>query len=150
MHTPLDTTSSPSPRQTRHRPFTRRNAVAASVVLAAMIVAAAALTLGRSSPRHAAATVETPAADVRSGNVAVSITNFAFDPPNLTVKAGTTVTWTNLDTEEHTVRTTKSPVVRSEVLATNAAFSFTFTDAGEYAYHCSIHPEMHGTVVVVN
>lgn len=76
----------------------------------------------------------------------VSITNFAFDPAALTVKSGSTVTWTNNDVVAHTV--TFTDVANSPILNRGNKFSRTFSQAGTYPYICSIHPFMHGTVVV--
>jgi amicyanin len=76
----------------------------------------------------------------------VSISNFAFDPVALTVKVGTTVTWTNNDIVAHTV--TFTDVADSPVLNRGDHFSRTFTEAGTYSYICSIHPFMQGMVVV--
>jgi plastocyanin len=82
-----------------------------------------------------------------AGPNAVSITNFAFAPATLTVPVGTSVTWTNLDGEPHTVAANDGSF-HSPGLDTNATFSFTFTTAGTFDYICSVHPFMHGTVVV--
>ncbi|MET8956757.1 cupredoxin family copper-binding protein [Streptomyces sp. NPDC004533] len=88
-----------------------------------------------------------PAAPV-NGN-AVAIKNFAFSPTTLKVKAGTTVTWTNQDTDPHTVTSTGSGgPLHSAALATHATYSYTFTKPGTYAYLCTIHPFMTGTVEV--
>ncbi|MEZ0358819.1 cupredoxin family copper-binding protein [Mycobacterium sp. SA01] len=78
---------------------------------------------------------------------AVNITNFAFTPATLTVKVGDTVTWTNKDEEPHTV-VANDGSFHSPGLDANATYSFTFTKAGSVDYICSIHPFMHGTVVV--
>ena len=78
---------------------------------------------------------------------AVTLANFAFSPATLTVKAGTTVTWTNNDSTTHTV-TSDTGVFNSGNLAPNATFSYTFSTAGTYAYHCSIHSTMKGTIIV--
>jgi plastocyanin len=82
-----------------------------------------------------------------AGPNAVSISNFAFAPATLTVPVGTTVTWTNHDEEPHTVVASDGSF-HSPGLGTNAAFSNTFATAGTFDYICSIHPFMHGTVVV--
>jgi plastocyanin len=85
-----------------------------------------------------------------SGN-AVSIKNFAFSPATLKVKAGTTVTWTNTDTDAHTVTSAGSGgPLHSSALATHAAYSYTFARPGRYAYLCTIHPFMTGTVEVTS
>ena len=77
----------------------------------------------------------------------VSIDNFAFAPATLTVKAGSTVTWTNRDEEPHTVAATDGSF-HSPGMGTGATYSHTFPAAGTFDYVCSIHPSMHGTVVV--
>ncbi|WP_052287615.1 cupredoxin family copper-binding protein [Streptomyces sp. 769] len=83
-----------------------------------------------------------------TGNV-VAIKNFAFSPATLKVKAGTTVTWTNQDTDAHTVTSAGSGgPLHSAALATHATYSYTFTKPGTYAYLCTIHPFMTGTVEV--
>lgn len=88
-----------------------------------------------------------PAAPV-AGN-AVSIMNFAFSPAALTVKAGTTVTWTNKDSDAHTVTSQGSGgPLRSAALATGQSYSYTFTKPGTYSYLCTIHPFMTATVTV--
>ena len=79
----------------------------------------------------------------------VKVDNFSFSPATLTVAVGTTVTWTNQDDIPHTVVSTDDPrVFRSKVLDTDEKFTYTFTKAGSFAYFCSIHPKMTGTVVV--
>jgi plastocyanin len=78
---------------------------------------------------------------------AVKIDNFTFSPQRVTVKAGTTVTWTNQDDIPHTV-TSSTKAFRSKALDTDDKFSFTFTTAGVYEYFCSLHPHMTGTIVV--
>jgi plastocyanin len=77
----------------------------------------------------------------------VSIDNFAFAPATMTVKAGSTVVWTNHDEEPHTVAASDGSF-HSPGMGTGATFSHTFPTAGTFDYVCSIHPMMHGTVVV--
>lgn len=87
----------------------------------------------------------TPSAPI--SGTAVSIGNFAFAPATLTVHRGDTVTWTNHDEEPHTVAAGDGSF-HSPGMDANATYSFTFTNPGSYDYICSIHPVMHGTVVV--
>jgi plastocyanin len=68
-------------------------------------------------------------------------------PSASTVKAGTTVTWINEDDAPHTVASSNK-LFKSKALDTGDKFSFTFTTPGTYAYFCSVHPHMTGTVVV--
>ena len=77
----------------------------------------------------------------------VSIANFAFSPASLTVHVGDTVTWSNNDSVSHTT-TSDTGIWDSGPLRPGASFSFTFTSAGTFGYHCMIHPFMVGAVVV--
>ena len=77
----------------------------------------------------------------------VAITNFKFSPATVTVTAGSTVVWTNNDSIQHDI-TFDGGGIASNVLNHNDTFSHTFPTAGTYHYICSIHPFMHGTVIV--
>ena len=78
----------------------------------------------------------------------VGIDNFTFNPATVTVKAGTTVTWTNKDDIPHGIAATNNTFKRSQALDTDDSFSFTFTTPSTYQYFCYIHPHMTGTIVV--
>jgi plastocyanin len=78
---------------------------------------------------------------------AVTIKNFDFSPMSLTVKAGTTVTWKNLDGEPHTI-TSVDGLFRSGALDSDETYSFRFDKPGTYKYVCSIHPRMTASIVV--
>jgi amicyanin len=77
----------------------------------------------------------------------VKIDNFSFAPKSITVKVGTTVTWTNRDDIPHNVVSTEKKF-SSPVLDTDQTFSFKFQEPGSYPYFCKIHPMMIGTVIV--
>ena len=77
----------------------------------------------------------------------VVVDNFAFVPPLLRVKAGTTVTWTNHDDIPHSI-VCIALNVHSHPMDTDESFSYTFATAGTYSYLCGLHPFMHGQVVV--
>jgi plastocyanin len=87
------------------------------------------------------------AAPAGAEDTAVKIENFTFAPQRVTVKAGTTITWTNDDDIPHTVASS-TKAFKSKVLDSDDKFSFTFTTAGVYEYFCSLHPHMTGTIVV--
>ena len=121
----------------------------ACLVAGIILMIAAGFVAGCSSGTTPAASASAqPAA---GSGTAITIKNFAFDPPALTVKAGTVVTWTNQDGAAHTiVSDTGSPEpFTSSPFSTGQSYSFTFTRPGTYPYHCSIHPSMTGTVTVV-
>ena len=103
--------------------------------------------LGTATAMMLAAVVLPSWADNAAQGDAVSIDNFTFGPQTLTVKAGTTVTWTNMDDIPHAIAAV-SKQFKSKTLDTDDAYSFTFTTPGSYEYFCSLHPHMTGTVVV--
>ena len=77
----------------------------------------------------------------------VTIDNFTFTPPELTVAVGTTVKWVNHDDIPHLVVNTDK-AFRSKVLDTDDSFSYTFASAGTFDYFCGLHPHMVGKVIV--
>jgi plastocyanin len=77
----------------------------------------------------------------------ITVDNFAFVPPVLRVKAGTTVTWTNHDDIPHSI-VCPALKVHSHPMDSDESFSFTFTQAGTFTYVCGLHPFMHGQVEV--
>lgn len=78
----------------------------------------------------------------------VGIRNFHFRPMQRVVPAGATVTWTNHDEEPHVVTSAGGQFKSSPALDTDDHYSAVFTKPGTYAYYCSIHPQMTGTIVV--
>jgi plastocyanin len=81
-----------------------------------------------------------------AADTTVTIKNFMF-AMDVTVTPGSTVTWTNLDGEPHTVASADG-LFRSPALDQNDSFSFKFEKPGVYKYICSIHPKMRATVTV--
>lgn len=79
-----------------------------------------------------------PASTMTAGPT-VSIHDFAYTPSTITVKAGTTVTWTNNGPSAHTT-TSDGGVWDSGTLGAGGTFQFTFTQPGTFSYHCTIHP----------
>jgi plastocyanin len=78
---------------------------------------------------------------------AVTIAEYAFAPPTITIAVGQSVTWVNRDETPHQV-VSATKRFRSPGLDTGDAFTFAFTEAGTYPYYCGLHPRMTGTVVV--
>jgi Plastocyanin len=110
----------------------------------AAALAASALLMGTVASMTKAASTATAAASTMA---TVRIDNFTFKDPIVTVKPGTTVTWTNGDDIPHTV-VAKDGSFKSRVLDSGDRFSFTFAKPGQFGYYCSIHPHMTGMVVV--
>ncbi len=88
------------------------------------------------------------------GTAAVSMTeptaeHYAFTANTITVPAGTTVNWTNATDAPHTV-TSDAGAFGSGLLNQNQTFRFSFASPGTYNYHCTVHPYMHGSIVVTS
>ena len=89
----------------------------------------------------------TAAATAAAAPNAIVIKNFMFSPMELTVKAGSTVTWKNLDGEPHTV-VNDAGMFRSAALDQNDTYQFKFDKPGVYKIFCGIHPNMKATITV--
>jgi plastocyanin len=87
------------------------------------------------------------AGSVLAADSAVTIAGFAFDPATVTIQVGDSVTWTNEDSVGHTA-TAGDGSFDTGPIANGASETVTFDSAGTFAYVCSIHPQMAGSVVV--
>jgi plastocyanin len=114
------------------------------LLLTVAFVALAGCSSGQPATPAATPSGSTPAAGAAKA-VAVSMASFAFDPANVDVAVGGTVTWTNNDTVGHTV---KIDGKTSDTIAPGGTFSKTFAAAGTFPYSCTIHPSMTGQVTV--
>lgn len=92
---------------------------------------------------------EDVAPSIASGPGQVTIADFAFAPTAVEVRPGTTVTWTNTDDAAHTVDTEEGDLLASGDIDRGGSYRQRFDAPGTYAYLCSIHPSMRGTVEVV-
>jgi plastocyanin len=109
-----------------------------SLLLLAFIALASVLLSG-------CAVSQAPPGVPQAGGNKVTIQNFAFSPPELVIKTGTTVTWTNEDSAAHTIA---SASFNSPILNTGETFSFRFDSPGTFDYSCGIHPSMKGKIIV--
>jgi plastocyanin len=107
--------------------------------LTAAVVGAAAL-----------AWVGTDAGPARAANTAVAVAHYQYAPDPVTVDVGDTITWVNHDAVHHDVTSVAGGPLASPELAAGDAWSVTFARPGTYAYTCSLHLDMTGTVVVVS
>lgn len=88
-------------------------------------------------------------APLRAEDNVIVIKHFMFTPMDMTVPAGTVVTWDNEDGEPHTV-VSLSGDFRSQALDEKDKFTHQFSQPGTYKYVCSIHPKMTGTITVTS
>jgi plastocyanin len=77
----------------------------------------------------------------------VVVQDFSFKPVHITINRGTRVTWINKDSTTHTA-TANNGAFDSGRLRPGQSYSHTFKSAGKKSYHCKIHPDMRGSVVV--
>lgn len=84
--------------------------------------------------------------------VHVAVGDYSFSPNRVTIKAGTTVQWMNMDTVAHTVtfgsHDDMGGSMGSGMLGHMGMYQYRFMEPGTYEYHCEPHPYMTGTVVV--
>ncbi len=132
-----------------------------AIVLAVVVVAGGGLAyfMYSQAPKSAypapqtggSAQTNTPVANapvvVPQPTYTVSIKNFAFSPASLSVKKGSMVIWQNYDSMAHTVIGDKGGPV-SSLLNMGNTYGYTFNTVGSFPYHCSVHPNMKGTITV--
>jgi len=82
-----------------------------------------------------------------SANV-VDVSNFQFSPATLAVPVGATVTWKGVSGSHTVTSDPGAPMAFDQPISQGGTVMVTFTKVGTYRYHCSIHPSMHGTIVV--
>jgi plastocyanin len=112
--------------------------------LAALLLAILCTTALVSNSRSASAAT---AASAKQS--AVTIDNYRFQPATLTVAKDTTVVWVNKDDDVHTIKAKDGPeMFQSPGLQTGSRYGFTFNRPGTYHYICTVHPYMHGVIVV--
>ena len=78
----------------------------------------------------------------------VVIKNFQFKPAKITIKRGTRVRWINRDSTAHTATANNGRSFDSGRLRPGERYKHTFKSAGKKRYHCEIHPDMRGRVLV--
>ncbi len=151
-------------RQSTRRPLRASRSALYVSLFALVVLAGCATTTGTptsgtsgtapTATTAATAPAATATATTPTNATTVTITgangNYAFQPASVTVKAGATVMWVNNSNVAHTSTSDSGSAVTwdSSAISTGGNFSFVFSTPGTYTYHCSIHPFMHGTIVV--
>lgn len=136
-----------------HRSLTAL-AVSAIIVLAGCSSSggSTAPSSGAAAPSSGAAAPSTAAGacseTTTAGTVQVSVVDFAFNPASITAKVGDVITFTNTGAVPHTA-TLDDGTCKTPTIAPTKSDGLTFTAAGTYSFHCSIHPtQMKGTITV--
>lgn len=116
-------------------------------IVAALVLGILSFTMhscSKSDGYNSAVTIDT------TSDYKVIIQASQFSPASLTMLIGTKVTWTNMDTDTHSVVSDDATSFSSGNISTGASFSFIPAVPGTYAYHCGIHPTVKGIIYVVN
>lgn len=126
--------------------------IIAAVVVVIALVAVVAASSGKKSTTESMNT-STSAKSSSAASTAVAadkvvISNYMFGPADIKVKVGTTVTWTNSDSVKHNVVSDDNMMPDGKLIGKDETYTYAFTKAGTYKYHCSPHPYMHGSVIV--
>ncbi len=111
-----------------------------------LLAIATLVCVGLAACSSGSAKFDVPGTPVRTDNVDMP-KSLKYAPAVIEVSAGTTVTWTNHDTFPHTVKLLDGSGTNKQV-AIGASTSITFAHPGTVLYLCSIHPQMHGKVIV--
>lgn len=111
------------------------------------LIAAAALSVSACGEETSTSTTTSPSSTAVEKSSVVNMSGSKFDPAEVTVDVGTTVTWSNNDSVTHTV-TASGGAFSSGDLKPGQNFGYTFNEPGTFDYACTIHPTMTGTIVV--
>lgn len=131
---------------------TSRRTRALSLAVVACLLLAACGSDSTATDQAATDATTAPADDAASADppqdASVRMADMAFSPASISVPAGSTVTWTNDDSVPHTVTFGDEGPASSDTIDPGGTFAATFEEAGSYAYVCTLHPGMEGTVEV--
>lgn len=127
-------------------------------ILLALSLVLAGCAPAASPTQPAGGATQAPGSTSQPGNtpagetVTIEMKNIQYVPAEVTIKAGTTVTWVNKDNLAHTVdsgtRDNPTTLFKSGNLGPGQTFSYTFTTPGTYPYFCEPHQAMNGTITV--
>lgn len=132
----------------------KKNILIISLIVILIAVATLAYILSQNysstgSPTPSTTTSTTPSPTtsqpIEKSSQTISIKNSSFNPATLTIKKGSTVSWINEDSIQHSI---KFSTIQSPILNQNQTYSTNFTETGTFDYTCGIHPNMTGKIIV--
>ena len=101
-----------------------------------------------STPTSSASAAGSRVTGVTAGKTVQETDALKFDPASVSVSVGGVVLWTNTGAAPHNVTFDANPELTSQTMGKGDKYELKFTRAGQYAYHCTFHPGMDGTVTV--
>lgn len=113
-------------------------------VLVAVLMVALLVTAGCS---ESGAATQDPIPGSGGGDVMVEMVGSKFEPETVTVEAGGSITWVNLDSVSHNA-VADDGSWKTEIFSEGGSVTLTFDTPGTYSYVCTLHPRMVGTVIV--
>ena len=132
--------------------------IIAALVVVVALVSVVAASSGKKNPSTGSANNDNssktstmnnaPTASTAVAADKVDINNYMFGPGDIKIKVGTIVTWTNHDSVRHNIVSDDNMMPDGKLIAKDETYTYTFTKAGTYKYHCAPHQYMHGSVVV--
>ena len=101
-----------------------------------------------SSSDKGALSTPSPTGPPPAATVDMTRATLAYKPDVVTIKVGETVLWRNVESAPHTITSVNDAWKDSGLIKKDDTFSHTFVAAGTFAYRCTAHPTMTGTVIV--
>ncbi|CAN5494375.1 hypothetical protein BH10ACT11_BH10ACT11_00560 [soil metagenome] len=117
-----------------------------TAVAAVIVIGAVVILIATGGPSSGGATADAGGASGKGDTVDIS--NFKYDPPDLTVMAGSKVTFTNSDTAAHTATSDTEGAFDTDTLQKGDSKAVTLDKPGTFTYYCRFHSFMHGTITV--
>ncbi len=108
---------------------------------------AAATTATTPAPTTAASTTPTKVVQVK---IVEKNDKYSFDPASISIPKGAEVVWTNASDAPHTVTSNDNTFKTPSNLMQHQTFKMVFNTTGTFAYHCTIHTYMKGTITVTS
>ena len=118
---------------------------AMAVLVFAAIAAAQSVPHGQEATTPAESIASAPNRTITRGTLPIN--DHAFDPAQLSIASGTTLTIVNTDTEKHTA-TADNRLFNTGLLEPGESFEVYFEGSGTVTYHCKLHPDMKGSIIV--
>ena len=117
------------------------------IVVIVLVIAVVGILFLKNQSNTASVPMQTQDSSTPMASNSVTVENMAFMPSTITVKVGDLVTWTNQDSVGHSA-TADDGSFDTGIINQGQSGTASFSKAGTYTYHCKVHPNMMGTIIV--